>query len=421
MDYEDAFDIGTIQLEPRLQEYMKRKRFNDENDIEPPIPEEKEFCITSYDLKIIKRYKQGKKKLYSSKRLAKDPHFVTPDAGDFDSDPFNSDFKKDPRYQRLQRKMRSHKEAKKQIQNFEGIDEDYTIFHQSNPYDLKPENRPNKIAKPYDDPNNELGSESEDDPEIYDDQIMMDSRDLVLAPARPVRTTNKIGSRVNMRDEDNDYINNYDPRRSNGKSCNMNSRKCNPNRGKYCYSPNEVSNNPSAYHHPPRIQYRQVVTNEQVSGRMEHSRDLNEIIGSLDNYNKHLNDTYEYIPSEADIDTHTHIPGVKSSSRRENVSSYRAIPFRYGNGLPDVSLEDSLRGGIRDSSKKSIGFRNPFEHQFDYISEDISDPTHTVQMWPQSTRGNDRELARPNSAAVRSDKRIRACDPSKPQGKIRRG
>ena len=57
MDYEDAFNIGSIQLEPRLQEYMRRKRFNEENDIEPNIPEEKEFCVTDHDLKIIKRYK----------------------------------------------------------------------------------------------------------------------------------------------------------------------------------------------------------------------------------------------------------------------------------------------------------------------------------------------------------------------------
>jgi hypothetical protein len=405
MNYEDAFNIGSIQLEPRLQEYLKRKTFNEENDIEPPISEEKEFCITPFDLKIIKRYKQGKPKIYTSKRLRKDPHFVTPDMGDFENGPFDMDFKKDPRYQRIQKKMQSHKDAQKQIRNFEGIDEDYTIFHQSNPYDLKPENRPKKITKPYEDPNNDMGDLDSDDDD-FDDGIMMDSRDLVLAPARPIRKTNKIGSRTNKRDMNNEEILNYAPNRD---------------RGKYCYNTNVKSSNPSSYHHPPRIQYKQVVTNEQVAGRMEHSRDLNDVIGNLDNYNKHLNETYEYIPSEADIDTHVHIPGMRHNSKRENFNSYRSIPFRYGNGLPDVSLEDSLRGGIHDSSKKSIGFRNPFEHQFDYISKDISDPHHTVQMWPQSTRGNDRELARPNSLAVRSDKRIRAADPRKPQGRIRRG
>ena len=75
--------------------------------------------------------------------------------------------------------------------------------------------------------------------------------------------------------------------------------------------------------------------------------------------------------------------------------------------MPDVCLEDSLRGGIRDSSKKSIGFKNPFEHQFDYISKDISDYKHTVQMWPQNSRGQNKEIARPDSMANRSEERLR--------------
>src|SRR5579872_1914436 len=153
-NYEDAFNIGTISLEPRLQEYLRRKKFNEENDIEPPISEEKEFCITPHDIRIIKRYKQGKKKLYTSQRLARDPHFIKPDQNGFESMNSENDFKKDPRYKRLQRKMQSHKDAQKKIRDFEGIDEEYTIFHQTNPYDLNPEKRPQRIAKPYDDPSN---------------------------------------------------------------------------------------------------------------------------------------------------------------------------------------------------------------------------------------------------------------------------
>lgn len=418
MDYEDAFNIGSIQLEPRLQEYLRRKRFNEENDIEPPIPEEKEFCVTSHDLKIIKRFKQGKEKVYTAKRLAKDPHFVKPSEDGFEAANNDNDFKKDPRYQRLQRKMQSHKDAQKQIRNFEGIDEDYTIFHQSNPYDLKPEKRPSRIAKPYDDPSNDdLDGDAYDGPNdlhghAFDDRVMMDSRDLVLAPSRPTKSSNRVGSRTNRRDEDNQYIQN----KPNGK------RYDNPDRGQYCYNPNQKSRNPSAYHHTPKISYHQRLAQgrEQVNGGLPHSRDVSDVIGNLDSYNKHLNSTYDYVQSDADLDTRTFTPGARTGTRREMASTYRSVPFGYGNGLPDVSLEDSLRGGIRDSSRKSIGFHNPFEHQFDYISEDISDSRHTVQMWPQSTRGEDKEIARPNSASVRSDKRIRRADPNKPQGRIRR-
>ena len=403
MNYEDAFNIGSIQLEPRLQEYMRRKRFNEENDIEPTIPEEKEFCVTPHDLKMIKYYKEGKTNLYSAKRLAKDPHFVKASDDGFEQAMAENDFKKDPRFKRLQRKMQSHKDAQKQIRNFEGIDEDYTIFHQSNPYDLNPEKRPSRIAKPYDDPTNvDLDNASYDGPNdldghAFDDRVMMDSRDLVLAPSRPVKKTNRVGSRINRRDaEDHQIRNNFD-------------------RGRYCYNPNQKSKNESAYHHTPKIAYHQRLNQgrEEVNGGLQHSRDLSDVIGNLDSYNKHLTDTYDYVLSDADLD-------IRTGTKRETSSSYQNVPFRYGNGLPDVCLEDSLRGGIRESSKKSIGFKNPFEHQFDYISSDISDSRHTVQMWPQSTRGENREIARPNSIAVRSDARLRRADRSKPQGRINR-
>lgn len=426
MNYEDAFNIGSIQLEPRLQEYMRRKKFNEENDIEPPIPEEKEFCVTAHDLKIIKRFRQGKTKVYTSKRLAKDPHFVKPDDEGFVSANYDNDFKKDPRYQRLQRKMQSHKDAQKQIRNFEGIDEDYTIFHQSNPYDLNPEKRPSRIAKPYDDPSNDdLDGPTYDGPNDlhgheFDDRIMMDSRDLVLAPSRPMKRTNKVGGRENQRDLDNQYIQNKS--RFNRSESRPRYTYNNPDRGTYCYNPNQQSTNESAYHHTPKITYHQRLTQgrEQVNGGLQHSRDVSDVIGNLDTYNKHLNNTYDYVQSDADLDTRTFTPGARTGTRRETASTYQSVPFGYGNGLPDISLEDSMRGGIRDSSKKSIGFKNPFEHQFDYISSDISDSRHTVQMWPQSTRGENREIARPESASVRSDRRLRRNDPNKPQGRIRR-
>lgn len=400
MNYDDAFNINSIQLEPRLQEYMRRKRFNEENYIEPSIPEEQEFCITPYDLKTIKRYRQGKDKLYSSKRLASDPRFVKPDVASFDDDKFENDFKKDPRYQRIQRKMQSHKDAKKQISNYEGIDEDYQIFHQSNPYDLKPARNDSRIAKPYSNPgNDEIDADSYDGPDdlhgnAFDDMTMMDSRDLVLASSRPQKRTQ---NRENTR-----YLDNA--------------------RGKYCYSPNQRSTNPLAYHTTPKIAYHQRLSQdrEQVNGGLEHSRDLGDIIGNLDKYNKHLNNSYDYVNSEADLDTRTFTPGQRTYSRREQVSGYQSVPFQYGNGLMDVSLEDSMRGGIRDSSRKSVGFKNPFEHHFSYISGDISDYRHTVQMYPQSSRGENREIARPESMSVASDRRIRKADRSKPQGRINR-
>lgn len=393
MDYEEAFNIGSIQLEPRLQEYLRRKKFNEENDIEPSVSEEKDFCITPHDLRIIKRFKQGKTKLYTSKRLARDPHFIKPDTNSFEDMNAEDEFKKDPRYKRLQKKLQSHKEAQKQIRNLDGIDQDYTIFHQTNPYDSEPNKRPQRIAKPYDDPNDKSYDNISHDGSP-NDEIMMDSRDLVLGPTRPVKKVNRVGARSSFSNDHN-------------KTTNFSEEYEDDNRGRYCYSPNQRSKNFNTYHHPPRIAYKQRLTHEQVSGGMDHSRDLNDVIGNLDTYNKHLNDTYDYVQSDADLDTHTFTPGARTNTRRETPSSYQAIPFRYGDGLLDVSMEDALRGGIRDSSKKTVGFRNPFENQFDYISPDVSDYRHTVQMWPQNTRGQNREIARPKSSSARQDREMR--------------
>lgn len=388
MDIEEAFDINTIQLEPRLQEYIRRKRFNEENDIEPPISEEQEFCITPYDLKMIKKFKKGTKKLYSSKRLSKDPHFVETETTDFEID-----FKKDPRYKRLQKKMQSHKDAQNQIRNLDAIDEDYTIFHQSNPYDLKPTKKSQRIAKPYDDPNNDIGSDvdsndSNDNNNI--DEFMMNSRDFVLAPSRPVKTDN---GKQNVHRNDNKINMNYN---------NYNNNE----RNEFCYNPNRQTKNFNTYHHPSNIAYKQYLKPQKINGGIEHSRNINDIIGNLDSYNKHLDNSYSYIHGVADLDTKTFISGSNAKTQREMQTGYRSVPFMYANGLPDVSLEDSMRGGFKDSSKKSIGFKNPFEHQFDYISGDISDPNHTVQMWPQSTRGENKQISRPNSRAVKSEKRL---------------
>src|SRR5437867_4424955 len=119
MDIDAAFNTNSIQLEPRLQEYLRRKRFNEENDIEPPIPE-------------------------------------------------------------------------KQIRNFDNIDDYYTIFHQSNPYDLNSnynnlsriDGKQKKISKPYEDPNNDNSSSDSDGNDGNYGEIMMDSRDLVLGTSR---------------------------------------------------------------------------------------------------------------------------------------------------------------------------------------------------------------------------------------------
>jgi hypothetical protein len=55
-------------LEPRLQEYLKKNIYYQENNIAPCIPVETEFNITDNDIHILKRFIKGKKKnIYNAK------------------------------------------------------------------------------------------------------------------------------------------------------------------------------------------------------------------------------------------------------------------------------------------------------------------------------------------------------------------
>ena len=57
---------NNLTLEPRLQEYWKKKKFYKENNIMPSSNLEKEFCITHEDKLRLKSFLSDKKDIYSS-------------------------------------------------------------------------------------------------------------------------------------------------------------------------------------------------------------------------------------------------------------------------------------------------------------------------------------------------------------------
>jgi len=58
-----------IMLEPRLQEYIKKKNFYRQSNIMPVIEPEKEFQITAFDMEIIKKHMQGTRNVHASNPL----------------------------------------------------------------------------------------------------------------------------------------------------------------------------------------------------------------------------------------------------------------------------------------------------------------------------------------------------------------
>lgn len=63
---------GGIMLEPRLQEYFKKKKYYKDNSINTMTSLEKEFMITSEDIKTLRLYFSGRRDIYSKDVIERD-------------------------------------------------------------------------------------------------------------------------------------------------------------------------------------------------------------------------------------------------------------------------------------------------------------------------------------------------------------
>ena len=81
---------GNIMLEPRLQEYIKKKKFYKQNGIYTDVSIEKEFNITNKDKKILKDFLNGKKNMY-----LKGNKYVEPSSNKSEKKIFPSKFYRD--------------------------------------------------------------------------------------------------------------------------------------------------------------------------------------------------------------------------------------------------------------------------------------------------------------------------------------
>jgi hypothetical protein len=93
----EDFRCGGIMLEPRLQEYLKKKKMYHEQNILPVISIEQEFSITPEDKKKMAQFFSGKNNLYDKNTIetknTKTEKMVFP----------SSSFKKDPRVKEIKK------------------------------------------------------------------------------------------------------------------------------------------------------------------------------------------------------------------------------------------------------------------------------------------------------------------------------
>jgi hypothetical protein len=105
-DFKNIDLDNNLTFEPRLQEYLKKMAYYKKNNIQPSSNLDREFNITREDKLRIKAFLSGKKDIYSIE--SRDKYAVNEDTGfaiKYD------DYKKDPRYERLQKKLQRDKDA----------------------------------------------------------------------------------------------------------------------------------------------------------------------------------------------------------------------------------------------------------------------------------------------------------------------
>jgi hypothetical protein len=125
----------------------------------------------------------------------------------------------------------------------------------------------------------------------------------------------------------------------------------NPN---HIFHPKRRSN--MVYHNEPKIslneRLRTNIKNNNVSK-------INESIKMTDKYRKKI--------------------GTHSYSHTRDLDS-------YGDNLRSIDADTDMRFGVNSRGGKSLGYKNPFEHQFQYIDDDLQHPDHVVNDRGISTR-----------------------------------
>jgi hypothetical protein len=330
MDFSNAMCNDGIMLEPRLMEYMNRKKMYKDNDIESSVSLEKIYSITRDDKKRISGYMKGKRNLYTSHTLNTDSHFIDPSKNKFVTLEAESR-SLDPHFAKLQQKMQRHRDANTSRSNFSGMGNVY----QDTPYDFT--NQP--LSRP---------TASRYTSQEEDDDYLLDSRDTELF--------------------DNPHYIHHPKRRSN-----------------------------MTYHNKPKTSMNNRLCARDLGYRedKEHSRAIDKIIGTFDSYaNQQGNSLYRC--AEIDMNSKRFIPSTASGNKREHKTTYQAVPYMSGiNGIANIDMGNSLQYGVNSRAGKEFGYKNPVEHYYDYIDQDMQQPDHVVHDRGFPSRAENKTRARP--------------------------
>lgn len=397
----NLFDCNGIYLEPRLQEYIKKKKYYKENRIETEIPLEKEFNITKEDLRKIKALLRGDKDIYNHKKQDEYTDYVEMTGFEMDPDKM---YKSDPRFSRYLKKVKRDKDALKQRDNVYNLDENY--------YD-------NILDDEY--------HEDIDEKEIMRNQKIKNTKNNEDYNDNYERYDKYINNKKNYDNFDNNDVTDYDYDINFSENSKLDTKFNN----KYKYSNPFSSTSGRIYNnYPPTIQNKLKIhpmqNNKSIKNPTRHDYRIDKVIGNLETYGSKINNTYKaYRESDFDDEFKSSRPFVDCKNKKYiNTSSYKKTPYMgRGDGQRDVAFESEMlygknsrtrnysdkdlnqqyleqNSGLPSRGTKSLGYNNPVEHYFDYITDDIQDPDHVVFERGIPTRLDNHAISRDRKSVV---------------------
>lgn len=341
-----------IMLEPRLQEYLKRKRFYKENNIDSGVSPEKEYQITPFDKKILRSFLKGDRTIYekNNDKFNKRSEKSMSISGKFASSV--SELMNDPRVPAIDKINGKGNNNINQNQKQQ----------QENPINRGMFVPDNKYGRYYEDPHVKTESRNQ----IYHGRDLSDKK-MQSSNFDSIGTFNNLSKQARS-NQHNVFSNSSihknfidpDPRNKNiisnlFEKANRTKKEINEERG----MDNSASNYGSFCDLIPQSDYQLIEEKDKWAAKSEkrYGEEAVPVFSSL---------------STMDFENKIVMPSMGYKSKRDlNPSEYRFATFGddYNCEVRDTDLESDMLMGLSSKTMKSYGYNNPNDHYFDFIDE----------------------------------------------------
>lgn len=338
---------GEMSLEPRLQEYIKKKKRYTDDNIKPCVPLEREFMITKDDISHIKTFMKGGKKIRNKKDWKK--RNLCHPKPTFPSSYFDNDSRVPKPH-----KPEKHAQVTNRGMFYPGPKGQFYDENEDSSY-MPIDSRDFKDNTGFE--LNDTRFDPRVDPHIYPG---IEQHNVNTSPFK-VRDPPKISHKTKQRSRSTRYesIENLE-----GYSDDDSNYSCDSNMSDD-YMDVGMANKlkPGSVDTLTSRSNRGRKRNEPAFKRASYmDRPANVVVPAIAEYaNKNI--------------TNNMLNDVTKDPRNATyLNEFDRSASEFGN----ADLETCLTYGAPTHTKKSYGFRNPVEHYYQYIDDDLQDPDHVV-------------------------------------------